>query len=213
MSLIKKKCHISILQITSSKIYRCQAKTWFSSWKVIFLLLFFYLFFFYFNCKYVKKQILTICACQKHSHIVLKLDSRMCWKWHICVFLKGVFTEVASRSAAVISLLRLFLPSQPQGGAVDLGALGPGLRRLALHPPSSVAFQALMDLRGHGEESPLHVIWALSARLQEGDLKRRGQILSEKKGTRDGGRNPERRGRETNYYSFIIQKYYLRVKY
>ena len=86
---------------------------------------------------------------------------------------------VSPSSAAVTGLLRLFLPSQPQGGAADLGTLGPGLLRLGLYPPS-LAGHALVDLRGHGEESPLHVISALSTRLQEGDLKRRGQVLAQR---------------------------------
>lgn len=81
-------------------------------------------------------------------------------------------------SAAVADLLRLFLPSQPQRGAVDLGAPGLGLLRLGLHPPS-LGGQALVDLRGHGEEGPLHILRALGAGLQVGDLQRRGQVLEE----------------------------------
>ena len=79
-------------------------------------------------------------------------------------------------SAAVAGLGCLLLPSQPHGGAVDLGALGPGACRLALHA-AALAGQAFVDLGGHGEESRLHVVGALGARLQEGDLQRRSQLL------------------------------------
>lgn len=98
---------------------------------------------------------------------------------------------VISCSAAVTGLLRLFVPSQPQRGAVNLGTLRPGLFWLTLHPPSLTG-QALVDLRGHGQESPLYVIRALGACLQEGDLKRGGQVLQRDggEGSRDRGRNP-----------------------
>lgn len=79
-----------------------------------------------------------------------------------------------STSAAVIGLLRLFFPSQPQGGAVDLG--GPGLCWLALHAPSFTG-QTFVDLRGHGKERPLHIIRAFRTSLQARDLQGRSQVL------------------------------------
>lgn len=79
-------------------------------------------------------------------------------------------------SAAVTGLLRCLFPSQPHWGAVDVGALSPSLPGLGLHPPSLTG-QTLVDLRGHREEGPLHVVGALGARLQEGDFKGQGKFL------------------------------------
>lgn len=78
--------------------------------------------------------------------------------------------------STAMSFLSLFLPSQPEGGTIDVGALGLDLPGLILNAPC-LSSQALMDVRGHGEESFLHVLRALRARLQEGDLQGGGQVL------------------------------------
>lgn len=151
----------------SSKIYCCQAKNIWFLHDILFYLL------------HVRKIIL---ACEEHSNSLL------------LIIAGGPGDADLSCSAAVTGLLRRFFPSQPQRGTVDLGALSSGLCRLAMHPPS-LAGQALMDLRSHGEERPLHIIRALRTCLQEGDLQRRGQIL-ERERRREaghGGRNPEGR--------------------
>lgn len=69
---------------------------------------------------------------------------------------------------AVAGFLCLLLPSQPHGGAVDLGSRGLGPPGLLNGPFLST--QTLVDVRGHGEEHLLHVIRVLSTGLQEGDL-------------------------------------------
>lgn len=85
-----------------------------------------------------------------------------------------LFPQVAS--AAGTGVLGLFIPSQPHGGAVDLGilALGPSGR---LMKGPSLSAQTLVNVRGQGEEHLLHVLRVLCAGLQEGDLQGRGQVL------------------------------------
>lgn len=77
----------------------------------------------------------------------------------------------------------MFLPSQPHGGAVDLGIPGLGPSGLLMNAPSLGA-QTLVDVRGHGEEHLLHVLRVLGAGLQEGDLQGRGQVLGGKEAER-----------------------------
>jgi len=129
---------------------------------------------------------MTICASTTQNQVVLKVDRWMC--------LKSTWFFI---SAAAVGFCCLFLPSQPQRGAVDLGALGPGISGLALHAPT-LRGQALVDLRGHGKESPLHVIRALSARLQEGDLQRCGQLLRVEEGIQRPGRKSGTLNRESS---------------
>lgn len=123
-------------------------------------------------------------------------SSLLVWK-HFCSFIKyrqvkevlcPLSLQVSSAAAAAV--LGLFVPSQPHGGAVDLGilALGP----CGLMEAPFLSAQTLVDVRGHGEEHLLHVLRALGAGLQEGDLQGRGQVLGgEKAGLRHLRTHPQ----------------------
>lgn len=102
----KKRQPLSHSKVPSSKIYHSQVKN-----------------VFFFQSHKCQKYA-DMCACNTQLMSPSTRQLGLFQMTHLSHQVINICAYV-STSAAVIGLLRLFFPSQPQGGAVDLG--GPGL--------------------------------------------------------------------------------------